>query len=85
MYFERNGNSPGTFTGSDFLVYPYPYEYYNSSMFRNGAASVSYEGQYFLDIVAQKAYDCLDKAIIHKLLWFLTVAPIAPLSTISRP
>lgn len=66
------------FTGSDFLVDPYTYEYYNSSMVRNGAAPASYEGQYSPDIVAQKAYDFLDEAAMHKEPWFLTVAPVAP-------
>lgn len=66
------------FNGSDFLLDPYTYEYYNAHMTRNGAPPVSYPGQYSPDITAQKAYGFLEEAISHEKPWFVTVAPIAP-------
>jgi N-acetylglucosamine-6-sulfatase len=56
-------------------------------MSRNGAAPVSYKGQYSPDITAQKAYGFLDEAMSHDAPWFVAVAPIAPhsLCVISQP
>ncbi|KAF4120842.1 Arylsulfatase A or related enzyme [Geosmithia morbida] len=66
------------FNGSDFLLDPYTYRYWNAQMTRNGAAPVAYDGQYSPDVIAQKAYDFLEEATSHQEPWFLTVAPIAP-------
>jgi N-acetylglucosamine-6-sulfatase len=78
-----NYNEPfaGGFNGSDFLLDPYTYEYYNAHMSRNGEKPVSYEGQYSPDVTAEKAYGFLEEATQHTEPWFLTVSPIAPHST----
>lgn len=75
-----NYNSPYVegFNGSDFILDPYTYQYYNASMSRNGGPPVNYQGKYSPDITAQKAYDFLDEATLHEEPWMLTVAPIAP-------
>lgn len=69
---------PGGFNGSDFVLDPYTYQYYNASMSRNGGAPVSYAGHYSPDITARKAYGFLDEAMSHDEPWFLVHAPIAP-------
>lgn len=66
------------FNGSDFLLDPYTYEYYNGAMTRNGAKPVSIRGQYSPDVVAEKAYGFLREATLHEQPFFLTAAPIAP-------
>jgi N-acetylglucosamine-6-sulfatase len=78
-----NYNEPfaGGFNGSDFLLDPYTYEYYNAHMSRNGGKPVSYKGQYSPDVTAAKAYGFLEEATQHSEPWFLTVSPIAPHST----
>jgi len=74
-----NYNAPYVkgFNGSDFLLDPYTYQYYNARMTRNGAPPVSYEGQYSPDVTAQKAYDFLDEASTHKEPWLLAISPAA--------
>lgn len=72
----------GGFNGSDFLLDPYTYEYYNAWMTRNNAPPVSYKGQYSPDVVAEKAYAFLHEASTHDEPWMLTVAPIAPHSDV---
>lgn len=66
------------FNGSDFLLDPYTYQYYNSWMSRNGGPPINYKGQYSPDVVAEKAYAFLHEATAHPEPWMLTVAPIAP-------
>ncbi|KIW00572.1 uncharacterized protein PV09_07926 [Verruconis gallopava] len=75
-----NYNSPmaGGYNGSEFILDPTTYEYYNAKMSRNGAPPVSYKGQYSPDVTAEKAYGFLEEATSHPEPWFLTVAPIAP-------
>ncbi|CAG9983614.1 unnamed protein product [Clonostachys byssicola] len=66
------------FNGSDFLLDPYTYQYWNAKMSHNGQAPVSYAGQYSTDVVSQKAGAWLDEALNLENPFFLTVAPIAP-------
>ncbi|EHL03215.1 putative Arylsulfatase [Glarea lozoyensis 74030] len=66
------------FTGSEFLLDPSTYQYYNASMSRNGGIPVNYPGQYSNDLVANKAYDFLDDAIAAGKPFFLGIAPIGP-------
>ena len=66
------------FNGSDFLLDPYTYSYWNSQMSRNHGAPVSYEGQYSPDVVAEKTYGWLDEAASHERPFFIVAAPIAP-------
>jgi arylsulfatase A-like enzyme len=75
-----NYNQPPVngFNGSDFLLDPYTYSYWNTTMSRNTGKPVSYEGQYSPDVVAEKAYGFLDEASKHQQPFFLGVAPIAP-------
>ncbi|KAK2732333.1 hypothetical protein FQN57_002949 [Myotisia sp. PD_48] len=81
----NNYNAPyaGGFNGSDILLDPFTYEYYNGKMSRNGGEPVSYKGQYSPDVVAEKAYGFLDEASMHSEPFFLGIAPIAPHSHIS--
>ncbi|TVY18334.1 Arylsulfatase [Lachnellula arida] len=80
----ENYNNPvaGGFTGSDFLLDPYTYSYYNASLSRNGEKPVSYAGQYSPDVVAEKAFGFLEEAISDENPFFLAIAPIAPHSDV---
>lgn len=69
-------------TGSEFLLDPYTYEYLNATFTRNGAKPVSYEGKYSTEIVAQKSFDFLDDALKEDKPFFLTIAPTAPHSNV---
>lgn len=75
-----NYNDPpiSGFNGSDFILDPYTYEYFNARMTRNAAPPISYAGQYSPDVVFEKAQGFLHEALLHPDPWFLTVAPIAP-------
>lgn len=75
-----NYNKPyaAGFTGSDFLLDPYTYNYLNSTFQHSGETPRSYEGQYVTDVLAQKAYDLLDEAVAADNPFFVTIAPIAP-------
>ncbi|KAH8660574.1 alkaline-phosphatase-like protein [Xylariales sp. PMI_506] len=66
------------FNGSDFLLDPYTYQYWNAKMTHNGGEPVSYAGQYSTDIVAEKSLAWLDEALGQEDPFFLTVSPIAP-------
>ncbi|KAK1781470.1 alkaline-phosphatase-like protein [Copromyces sp. CBS 386.78] len=73
--------------GSDFLLDPYTYSYLNATFQRNRDPPVSYEGQYSVDVLAEKAYGFLDDAArnVHDdggRPFFLGIAPIAPHSNI---
>src|SRR6201999_2088378 len=69
-------------TGSDFLLDPYTYEYYNPTFQRDHDPPVRYEGQYSTDIVADKALGFLETALQEDKPFFLTIAPIAPHSNV---
>ncbi|KAJ0417558.1 arylsulfatase [Aspergillus carlsbadensis] len=75
-----NYNSPfaGGFTGSDFLLDPFTYNYLNSTFQRTGETPRSYEGEYVTDVLAEKAYRLLDDAVAAENPFFLTIAPSAP-------
>ncbi|KAI1473580.1 putative arylsulfatase [Daldinia eschscholtzii] len=73
-----NSPAPGGFTGSDFLLDPYTYNYLNSTFQRNGEEPRSYEGQYSTDVLAEKAYGLLDEAVDAGKPFFLVAAPVAP-------
>ncbi|KAK5127400.1 hypothetical protein LTR85_006739 [Meristemomyces frigidus] len=81
-----NYNAPHAagWTGSDFLLDPYTYEYLNATFQRNHDEPVSYEGQYSTDVLAKKAYGFLEDALgdEHEKPFFLTVAPTAPHSNV---
>lgn len=69
-------------TGSEFLLDPYTYEYLNATLQRNHEDPVSYEGQYSTDVIAKKAYDFLQDGIGSGKPFFLTIAPTAPHSNV---
>lgn len=73
-------------TGSEFLLDPYTYEYLNATFQRNQDHPVSYEGQYSTDVVANKSFeflaDGLDAYKASGKPFFLTIAPTAPHSNV---
>ncbi|KAF2124799.1 arylsulfatase precursor [Dothidotthia symphoricarpi CBS 119687] len=73
--------------GSDFLVDPGTYIFYNSTMVRNNGTHKNYPGEYSTDLVAAAAVGFLDEAIAASdRPFFLGVAPISPHSeTITNP
>ncbi|RAH42610.1 sulfatase family protein [Aspergillus brunneoviolaceus CBS 621.78] len=66
------------FNGSDFLLDPYTYSYWNSTYQRNQEPPRSYEGHYTTDVITDKALGFLEDALQSDSPFFLTVAPIAP-------
>lgn len=77
----ENYNSPLVrgYTGSDFLLDPFTYQYWNASTTRNGQPPVNFAGQYSPDLTAQSAYGFLDEALNDpNKPFFITVAPVAP-------
>ncbi|KAF9889507.1 hypothetical protein FE257_007217 [Aspergillus nanangensis] len=70
------------FNGSDFLLDPYTYSYYNSTYQRNHDEPKSYAGQYTTDVITEKGLGFLNDALEGDRPFFLTVAPIAPHSNI---
>ncbi|KAK4497361.1 hypothetical protein PRZ48_011812 [Zasmidium cellare] len=79
-----NYNKPAAagWTGSEFLLDPYTYEYLNATFTRNGETPISYEGQYSTDLVAEKSFAFLDDALADQKPFFLTIAPTAPHSNV---
>ncbi|KIX07139.1 uncharacterized protein Z518_05116 [Rhinocladiella mackenziei CBS 650.93] len=77
-----NSPFPAGFTGSDFLLDPYTYEYLNASFQRNQESPVSHEGEYSTDVLAGKAYGFLEDAIAEQKPFFLAIAPNAPHSNV---
>ncbi|RAL02557.1 sulfatase family protein [Aspergillus ibericus CBS 121593] len=73
-----NAPFPAGFTGHDFLLDPFTYDYLNSTFQRDREPPESYEGEYSTDVLAQKAYRLLDEAVSAQKPFFLTVAPMAP-------
>ncbi|KAL4878815.1 alkaline-phosphatase-like protein [Aspergillus karnatakaensis] len=80
VHTVSNYNNPPAagFTGSDFLLDPFTYNYLNSTFQRTGETPRSYEGEYVTDVLAQKAYRLLDEAVTAENPFFLTIAPSAP-------
>ncbi|KAL8788408.1 MAG: hypothetical protein Q9195_007287 [Heterodermia aff. obscurata] len=69
---------PAGWTGSDFLLDPFTYDYLNSSWQRNTDPPVSYEGDYTTDILSDKAKAFLKDAVEARDPFFLAIAPVAP-------
>ncbi|KAI1861883.1 hypothetical protein JX265_009386 [Neoarthrinium moseri] len=66
------------FNGSEILIDPWTYQYYEPHLTRNGRPPQSYSGQYSTDLIKQKALGFLEEAVSHQAPWFLTAAPIGP-------
>lgn len=79
---------PAGFTGTDFLLDPYTYNYINATFQRNQESPQSYEGKYSTDVLREKAYGFLDDAVeaaqTEGKPFFHTIAPIAPHSNIEK-
>lgn len=73
-----NNPHPAGWTGSDFLLDPFTYHYLNATFQRNDDPPVSYEGQYSVDVLADKAFGFLEEAAQKDEPFFLGIAPIAP-------
>ncbi|KAK0816979.1 hypothetical protein LTR75_003333 [Friedmanniomyces endolithicus] len=71
-------------TGSDFLLDPYTYEYLNATFQRNYDLPVSHEGRYSTDVVTEKAYGFLEDGLrsVAQKPFFLVIAPTAPHSNV---
>lgn len=90
-----NGHSTATYNnpringwnGSDFLIDPGTYIFYNATMTRNHEPYRNLPGEYSTDLIASAAVGFLDDAIAASdRPFFLGVAPIAPHSeTITNP
>ncbi|CZT23448.1 related to ARS-1 arylsulfatase [Ramularia collo-cygni] len=69
-------------TGSEFLLDPYTYEYLNTTFSRNGGKPQSYPNQYSTDLIRDKSFAFLDDAMTIQQEtsqpFFLTIAPTAP-------
>ena len=72
------------FNGSDFLLDPYTYSYYNSTYQRNQDPPKSYEGHYTTDVITEKSMGFLNDALESDRPFFFTVAPIAPHSNVDN-
>jgi N-acetylglucosamine-6-sulfatase len=78
-------------TGSDFLLDPNTYLYYNATFQRNHDPPVNYRGNfstgtnYSTDLVASKSFAFLDDAVKADKPFFLGIAPIAPHSEVGEP
>jgi N-acetylglucosamine-6-sulfatase len=78
-------------TGSDFLLDPNTYLYYNATFQRNHDPPVRYVGDktsgtnYSTDLVAAKAFGFLDDAVKADKPFFLGIAPISPHSEVGVP
>lgn len=68
------------YTGSEFLLDPFTYQYYNVTTTRNGQPPVNVVGQYSPDLIAERAYGFLEEGLEEaaETPFFLTIAPIAP-------
>lgn len=79
-----NYNAPFVrgFTGSDFVLDPSTYQYWNFTTSHNGGPSQTFLGQYSPDFTAARAYEFLDEGLRavqnEDTPFFLVAAPIAP-------
>lgn len=71
------------FTGSDFLLDPFTYDYLNSTYQRNYDPPVSYEGKHTTEVITEKSLGFLESALQGEKPFFLAVAPIAPHSNVN--
>lgn len=80
----ENYDSPHAagFTGSDFLLDPFTYQYLNTSYQRNKDPPVSHVGEHSVDVLAGKAYGFLEEAVEAEKPFFLAIAPVAPHSNV---
>ncbi|KAB8079676.1 alkaline-phosphatase-like protein [Aspergillus leporis] len=73
---------PQGFNGSDFLLDPHTYSYYNSTYQRNREPPKNYAGHYTTDVITEKALGFLNDALESDRPFFVAVSPVAPHSNI---
>ncbi|KAH8883341.1 arylsulfatase precursor [Thozetella sp. PMI_491] len=73
-----NNPFPAGWNGSDFLIDPGTYIYYNCTTQRNRDPPVSNPGVYSTDLIASKALGFLDEAAVAGGPFFLGITPIGP-------
>lgn len=82
----NNYNDPFAkgWTGSDFLLDPFTYQYYNATFQRNHDLPVNHEGEYSTDLVSNKSVQFLDEWANESTQkpFFLTAAPTGPHSDV---
>lgn len=67
------------YTGSDFFLEPYTYQYFNVGVTHNGEPPYYPVGEYSTDIVRKSSVTFLDEALKEpEKPFFLTAAPVAP-------
>ncbi|KAM0542982.1 hypothetical protein ACHAPJ_012539 [Fusarium lateritium] len=69
---------PAGFAGTEFILDPFQYQYWDPTFQRNWQLPKKYKGKYSTDLVAEKSLDFLDDAVAAEKPFFLTIAPIAP-------
>ncbi|KAH7310577.1 alkaline-phosphatase-like protein [Stachybotrys elegans] len=69
--------------GSDFLLDPNTYDYWNATTQRNHDAPENHLGEYSTDVIAKKALGFLADASASDKPFFLGIAPIAPHSNVN--
>lgn len=69
-------------TGSDFLIEPYTYQYYNPAIAKDKQPYQNYSGLYNTDLLTNLSLGRLDEAAAGEKPFFFTVAPIAPHSDV---
>ena len=73
---------PAGWTGTEFLLEPYTYQYYNPGFQRNHDPPVNFSGHYSTDLLTDKTLAYLNNAIQDEEPFFSVTAPIAPHSTV---
>ncbi|KAI9155026.1 Arylsulfatase [Paramyrothecium foliicola] len=75
-----NYNSPYLkgWNGSDFLLDPNTYDYWNSTFQRNKEAPINHAGEYSTDLIWEKAVGFLEEATAADRPFFISIAPVAP-------
>lgn len=73
---------PAGWTGSDFLLDPFTYQYLNATTQRNQDPPVSWAGNYSTDVLHHKALGLIDEALELENPFFLTIATNAPHSNV---
>ncbi|KKA31221.1 hypothetical protein TD95_000787 [Thielaviopsis punctulata] len=73
-----NAPYPAGWNGTDFLLDPYTYLYFNATYQANHDAPKSYPGQYTTDVITEKALSLLSEAASAKAPFFVGIAPVAP-------
>lgn len=67
------------YTGSEFFLEPFTYQYFNVSVTRDGMPPTNHAGTYSTDLIAHTAQGFLNNALKEpETPFFMTLAPVAP-------